>query len=100
MLIKTALMGVAALAAAAVPAIASAQSVSLSVSSGYGRGYYGNPYGYHDYGRGWDRYGYSDNRRDRWSHRDRRHWDRGRHEGWRDHRRHDRDRDHDRWDRD
>ncbi|ATE64793.1 hypothetical protein [Rhizorhabdus dicambivorans] len=91
MRIKTVLIGVAALAATAVPAVASAQtSFGISISSG--RGYYGSPYGYsYDYGR----YGYP-YRYDRHDRYDRRHWDRGRHKGW--YKRH-RNHDHDRWDR-
>lgn len=90
MRIKTALIGIAALAAAAVPAVASAQtSFGISISSG--SGYYGNSYRYGD---GWGRYGYP-SRYYGYDRYDRRHWDRGRHRGW-DRDRRDR---HDRWDR-
>lgn len=83
MRIKTALIGAAAaLVAAVTPATgANAQSsFSFSISSGdyYG---YDRPYGYHDYG--YPRYVYA--YPSRYYRYDRnRHWDRGRHNGWRD----------------
>ena len=107
MRIKSALIGAAALAAAAIPVAANAQTVfSLGISSG---GYYDSPYGYdygyapgyydypsygyaypsgyyrYDRGRHWDHDRRGDGRWDRGDHGDRDHdGDRGRHDGWRD----------------